>query len=81
MNLFLGHLRFKIPVELPLVLHISDIFPVSHSQTGQVGSSQRCSFSDLRTNKTRADKITLELHEQVVYRGAAINTQFFYLNS
>ncbi|HEY2734465.1 MAG TPA: hypothetical protein VGI70_10800, partial [Polyangiales bacterium] len=51
------------------------IFEYARSQPSQVGRTQRSRFDVARAIGLNAQKIALELHEELVLRGATIDAQ------
>ncbi len=66
----------KSPVRLPVRGQFVGRAPDPARQSGQVGRAQRRGLDDFRANHRYAQQIGLELHQQVVGAGAAIDSQF-----
>ena len=62
-------------LRLPLRGDFSRLLPIAHPEAGKVGGTQRGGFGHFWPNHRHAQKIRLELHEQIVGAGTAIDTQ------
>ncbi len=52
-------------------------FPEAYGESGEIGCAERGGFRYAGANDGNVEQVCLKLHEQVVYRCAAIHAQFF----
>jgi hypothetical protein len=70
-----AHLRLKGAVDYPLLGDFSLAAPEANSQPGQVSGPKRSRFGYFWSLDGYTENVGLELHEQVIDDGPAINTQ------
>src|SRR5260221_11744749 len=79
MRYFIGALlRLEGAIFLPGFLDISTIFPKTGRQASQVSRAESSGFHDFGPDDWDAENVRLELHEQVVARGTAIDAQLVH---
>src|ERR1051325_3366595 len=69
------HLWRKCFINLPLLLYLVNVFPITHSEASKVSSAKGCCFRDERSHYFTVENIRLKLHKGIVYRSTAIYTQ------
>src|ERR1700675_55962 len=72
----LGHLRRPAFVDLPIAEKILTATPVTHSESGRIGSPQRRGLRDFWPHHGNVDYVRLELHEQFITDHSAVDAQF-----
>src|SRR5437764_9125183 len=75
-----AHLRLKRAVNGPVLCQFLFAAPEANCQASQVGSAQGGRLGNLWPLHRHAKNIGLELHKQVVYDSATIDTQGFHVN-
>ena len=68
-------------LDLPLVLQRIDTGPKANGQTGQVRGTKGGCFRNLGSKHIGAEQIRLKLHQQIVLRGAPVDSQLFDLDA
>ena len=63
---------------LPGLLDLSTIFPKTSRQASEVSRAEGSGFHDFGPDDWDAENVRLELHEQIVAGGPAIDAQFVY---
>ena len=63
--LVLGN-RVERALHLPLALYLVDVFSEAHGETREISGAESRRLRDFRAHHGDAEKIRLELHEQVV---------------
>ena len=74
-RLVAGHRRFEHALHLPVAGHLGGASVHPASEAGEIGGAQRGGFGDPGTHHRNAQQVGLELHQQVVGAGAAIDPQ------
>src|SRR4051794_6363032 len=70
-----AHFGLKIALELPRVVNFAAVFPKSNGQTRKISCPKGRRFQDSRSNNGHTQDISLELHQQIVGRGPAIDAK------
>ena len=63
------------PVHFPVALHVVQAVPVLHRETGEVCRAEGGGLDAARADHVAADQVGLELHQEVVRAGAAVDLQ------
>ena len=71
------HGGLEFAVHFPLVGDFVGVFPEADAETGEVGRTESGGFVDLGADDGDAGDIRLELHEEIIDGGAAIDAEFF----
>src|SRR5207302_4620934 len=75
-RLIARHGRREATIDLAVGGDLFDIAPVSDCKPGEIRRAQGCRFEYFRSDHRDAEQIGLELHQQIVGRGAAIDAKF-----
>jgi len=75
-----AHFGFEIAIELPGTVNFGAVFPKANSEACKISCAQRGGFKHSWTNNGHAEHVGLELHQEVVGGGAAVDAQFIKNN-
>ena len=68
--------RTELAIHLPLLGDLTLIFPIANCESSKVSGTQGGCLGNARADHWAAKKIGLELHEEIVRTGSAIDSQF-----
>src|SRR5438309_11638992 len=74
-DLAVGHGRFEVAVGDPDALDVVDAAPEADADAGEEGGAEDGGVDHLRADELHAEDVGLELHEEVVGGGTAVDFQ------
>ena len=81
LTLLFCHLWGELPADLPVAFYFGGVFPETGSETCQIGSTEGGGFDAAWTDHLSVEKVSLELHEEVIGAGATVYAESAEINA